>query len=194
MLKKMSLKKAVSVILVLVIMLACIGSLAENQNDTSEGPKWGMSIAQVKTTQRNVDWDLIVGEDGITCWFYSDSTISIRNVHAFVFVSGYFRREILKYTDEYDDYDMYTWSYNNFKGESIKAFGDPDSDDTIWSNEEYKGNPKDYSKAVLAGDLICKTVWKKPDANISMVWSGGDGQCTITFYFDDPEYPVDFEL
>lgn len=49
--KKMSLKKAVSVILVMLVTMSCISALAEDTDNTSEEPEWGMSISQVKTTQ-----------------------------------------------------------------------------------------------------------------------------------------------
>lgn len=57
-------------------------------------------------------------------------------------------------------------------------YGSPKSDEEIWTNEVYKGDPEKWALAVSSGHLAYKTVWETGTTMISLVLHG-DGANTM---------------
>lgn len=80
--------------------------------------------------------------------------------YTFLFPEGILKAYWIEFDSDYksDLYD-YVYLYNQLRNDIVSRYGEPSSEDYVWSDETYKQNEEDWNKAFKYNYLTIETHW-----------------------------------
>ncbi len=160
--------------LMIIAPLAAPQSYAQDKTHDFRNTRWGMSPAQVKLTENGTP----VSETGLPPY---DLAISYRGKYegldaeiGYLFTNDKLLLGGYAVTNKYEDPRQYVKDYEKIKGALSAKYGNPASDEKVWSAGEQEAAPDAYGKAVTEGRLIFQTAWHTPETEIFLTLEGGN--------------------
>lgn len=127
--------------------------------------RWGMSIAQVKSSE-----DVEVLEEGkiaqVYALQYKTIVIAKSVIIFYVFIDDQLVRAkyILDGTHENDN--LFINDYSDFTEILTKKYGKPKEENVFWNDDLYKDNPSNWGYALSKGHLSYFSTWESKDTAI----------------------------
>lgn len=140
--------------------------------------KWGMSIAQVKSSE-----PLEVVEENENLLGYKTIVIGKDVFVVYFFVDNKLVRSRYVLAESHTNKNDFIKDYNDFKEILIKKYGQPKKDQSLWKNDLYKDDYSDWGTAISLGHLIYFSGWETQDTEIHNVLLGEnyDISCIIEY-------------
>jgi hypothetical protein len=140
-----------------------------------------MSLSEVKAKEK----EGILSEETATSLLYSGITINgldavlgyLFNKAGQLYAAGYV------ITQKHSNPTTYILDFNDLKEVLNSQYGAPVKDDVVWLDDLYKGNPFDWGKAVIAGDLIYSCGWETPSIYVWLTLNGSNDEPNFTLLY-----------
>ena len=151
-------------ILMLVFALALFtqSGLSWAENYDFRLTKWGMTQNDVISAEEKMDPVERI-ENMIT---YKTQILTKNVVLHYLFIQDKLVGAIYKLDDNYLNSNHFIRTYNQFKQEVAKKYGQPSRSITNWLNDTYKNNRKKWGLALSLGHTEYVTLWKTRSTNI----------------------------
>lgn len=164
--EKMNMKKLLRIILAFFLVVFFVeNSLADGFNFRKT--KWGMSIAQVKSSE-----PLEVMKEDKNLLGYNTTVIGKDVLLLYMFVNNQLVRARYGLAVSHTNKNDYIGDYNDFKEILTKKYGKPKQDETLWKNDLYKDDYSDWGFAISLGHLIYLSSWETQDTGIGNMLMG----------------------
>ena len=140
--------------------------------------KWGMSIAQVKSSE-----PLDVAKENENLLGYKTNVIGKDVFVAYFFVDNQLVRARYVLAESHTNKNDFITDYNDFKEILTKKYGKPKQDETFWRNDLYKDDYSDWGTAISLGHLIYLSSWETQDTEINNMLMGEnyDISCIVEY-------------
>ncbi|MAT38866.1 MAG: hypothetical protein CL946_04605 [Ectothiorhodospiraceae bacterium] len=134
--------------------------------------KWGMTPAQVKASESTSpieegpsgQFDLMI--------IYSGNVANLQTLYSYHFINNKLVSTFYNFRESYVNDNMYLEDYLKIKEILTRKYGPPSKDNTVWSNDLYKGDPQNYGTAVSVGHLAFQSDWQTPRTDIRLTLKG----------------------
>ena len=90
----------------------------------------------------------------------------------------------------YDD-NLYIDDYYDYLEALTEKYGEPKTNEILWKDDLFKGDPNDYGLAVSIGDLAYYAQWDFDDFDIMVLCSGKEYNVTTGFLITSKIYSAD---
>jgi len=105
----------------------------------------------------------------------------------YIFVEKKLVRVSVIFTETYIQKLKLLRRFDSMERKLTRVYGEPDSDDTVWSGDLYRDDPDQYGMAVVTGDLMFRTLRTKSGLNILHILDGGNFKANhrLAYYTDE---------
>ncbi len=159
-------KKLLSIILLaLFVVLFSESGFAGDYNFRKT--KWGMSIAQVKSSE-----PLEASEESENILGYKTQVLGKNVLVAYFFIDNQLVRTRYILVDSHTNKNDFITDYNDFKEILTKKYGKPKEDESYWKNDLYKDNHSHWGTAISMGHLVYISNWETKDTEINNILTG----------------------
>lgn len=140
--------------------------------------KWGMSIAQVKSSE---PLDVVKEDENLLG--YKTNVIGKDVLVAYFFIDNQLVRARYVLAESHTNKNDFITDYNDFKEILTKKYGKPKQDETFWKNDLYKDDYSDWGTAISIGHLVYLSSWETQDTEINNVLTGDnfDISCIVEY-------------
>ena len=140
--------------------------------------KWGMPIAQVKSSE-----PLDVAKENENLLGYKTNVIGKDVFVAYFFVDNQLVRARYVLAESHTNKNDFITDYNDFKEILTKKYGKPKQNETFWRNDLYKDDYSDWGTAISLGHLIYLSSWETQDTEINNMLMGEnyDISCIVEY-------------
>lgn len=140
--------------------------------------KWGMSIAQVKSSE-----PLEVAKEDKNFLGYKTTVIGKDVLVGYFFVDNQLVRARYVLAESHTNKNDFITDYNDFKQILTKKYGKPKQDETFWKNDLYKDDYSDWGTAISLGHLVYLSSWETQDTEINNILMGEnfDISCIVEY-------------
>ena len=140
--------------------------------------KWGMSIAQVKSSE-----PLNVAEESTTLLAYKTTVIGKDVFVTYFFIDNQLVRATYLLTRSHTNKNDFITDYNDFKKILTTKYGKPKANESLWKNDLYKDDYSDWGFAISLGHLIYISSWETPDTEVNNMLMGEnyDITCAVEY-------------
>lgn len=155
-------------------------SLADGYNFRKT--KWGMSIAQVKSSE-----PLDVAKEDETLLGYKTTVIGKDIFVAYFFIDNQLVRARYVLAESHTNKNDFITDYNDFKEILTKKYGKPKQDKSFWKNDLYKDDYSHWGTAISMGHLVYLSSWETQDTEINDMLMGEnfDISCIVEYSSKD---------
>lgn len=155
-------------------------SLADDYNFRKT--KWGMSIAQVKSSE-----PLDVVKEDETLLGYKTTVIGKDVFIFYFFIDNQLARARYVLAKSHTNKNDFITDYNDFKEILTKKYGKPKQDKSFWKNDLYKDNYSDWGTAISIGHLVYLSSWDTQDTEINNMLMGDNFNisCMVEYRSND---------
>lgn len=92
----------------------------------------------------------------------------------YVFVGGRLVRAKYMFQEEFTSPNRYLDAFHQVKTLFSRKYGEPSKDETIWHDELFRDDYRDWGKAVERGDLTLIASWATEQTEIGLILHGND--------------------
>ena len=159
-----------------IIVLCAELSFADEYNFRKT--KWGMSIAQVKSSE-----PLDVAKEDENLIGYKTTVIGKDVLAAYFFIDNQLVRARYVLAKPHTNKNDFITDYNDFKEILTKKYGKPKEDKSFWKNDLYKDDYSRWGTAISLGHLIYFSSWETEDTEINNMLMGEnyDISCIVEY-------------
>ncbi|MFX0208651.1 MAG: hypothetical protein ACFFDT_21905 [Candidatus Hodarchaeota archaeon] len=146
------------------------------------GALWGASKEQVKKVEISefIKEDKVGGAlKGLDNLVYKADVAGLDGMIIYYFAENLLTRARYIITESHSNKNLYIEDFKSIKSQLTKKYGFPERDDTIWSNDLYKGDPSEYGMAVSVGHLIYVAEWYPPETAIQLLLRGDNYEINL---------------
>lgn len=136
--------------------------------------RWGMSQKDVRRLEKGKPE---VAEEGMLVW--GDEVGGLDVAVAYIFSDGKLVRGRYHSVTTHTNHNAYIVDYETLKKLLTSKYGEPTSDEVVWSNDLYRNDSQRYGMAVAAGHLSAFTTWETPETKISVAISGDNFEVRV---------------
>lgn len=170
--------------IVLAIMgVICLNMAANAQELDFRQTRWGMSAAEVKTSETSAP---SLEKEGRLA--YTATVLNREMIALYLFVQDKLVQGAYTLAQPHANPDEYIRDFDDFKHALTKKYGKPIQDDVLWKH--YK-DPEEYEEgwAVSVGRLQLQAAWETETTMIYCIVSGGDNKSELNLFYrtKDPE-------
>jgi len=169
-------KKLIS-LLVLVTVFFPVSVEAKDVESLPNGFRkatWGMTRNQVKATESGK-----IMRDSENALAYKGSVGNADVLIFFFFVSDKLVRGKYSFLTEHTNKNEFISDFERIKSTLKDKYGDPQKDETFWSNELYKDEPENWGMAIAVGDLSYYTTWENENTDIVLALDGDNYEISL---------------
>lgn len=183
--KEDPLKKMMIPVLVLLVSAVCLGtSSVRAQKGDFRGLPWGASKEDVRKAEGDktidqstislgaVPLSMILRDPGLECLVYMGKVSDLDCVVAFYFAGDKLVQGRIIFTVKHSDANLTIDDFQKVKVSLIEGWGNPEEDESLWSDERYKNDRTQWGKAVVEGHLAYHALWRLPDTVVMLQLSG----------------------
>lgn len=167
--------------ILLLVLVTSSESIAEDF--TFRNTKWGMSIDEVKQSEK-----LKVAQEDNELLGYKTRVIDKDVLLAYIFVNTKLVRAKYVLAERHTNSNDYLIDYNDFNSILTKKYGEPEEDKTIWRNDLYQDDPSEYGTAVSVGHLLKYAKWQTLSTSITSILTGENFNVTVGVEFQSKKY------
>lgn len=142
---------------------------------------WGMSKEQV----RKIEASELINEDklngalkGLDIIVYKNNIAGLECGIAYYFAENQLTRARYLFIESHTNKNLYISDYKTIKNQLTQKYEMPTRDDTIWSDDLYKGDSSEYGMAVSVGHLQYVAEWDLPETYIQLLLRGDNYKIT----------------
>lgn len=170
--------KTVMKIVLIGFLILIFSTICTAENYNFRKTKWGMSIAEVKSSE---PLDVTKEEDNLLG--YKTVVIGKDVLVAYFFIDNQLVRTRYVLAESHTNNNDYIADYNDFKKILIKKYGPPRKDETFWKNDQYKDDYSHWGLAISMGHLIYYSNWETEDTEINNMLMGDnyDTSCIVEY-------------
>lgn len=146
---------------------------------------WGDSMKDIQRKEKEIE--LFVTEDNVGGY---SQVMGIDMFVGYYFTNDKLTHGIYMCSEEYDDANKYVQDYEKLKKVLIDKYGEPTTDDEIWTSKMYdRDNPQHRGKAVATDGLKYFTTWDVNNkTRVSLFLTGEGLQTFLTVGYQDLDY------
>jgi len=170
--------KFISVTSLVVIFVIAFTNFAYADDYDFRKTKWGMSIADVKSSE-----PLEVAKEDKNLLGYKTKVINKDVFIVYFFVDNQLVRARYVLAESHTNKNDFITDYNDFKNILIKKYGKPKKDETFWKKDLYKDDYSNRGMAISLGHLVYFSSWETQDTEINNVLMGEnfDISCIVEY-------------
>lgn len=158
----------------MVVELNMDGTWSKSERSVSRtgdyrGVLWGATPEAVRTREGR---DAKIETDDVLVFAERLSDMDADAVY--IFVGGRLVRAKYMFREEFTSPNRYLSAFDQVKSLFTRKYGEPVEDKTIWHDELYRDDYRDWGKAVERGDLTLIASWKTAQTEIDLILHGND--------------------
>lgn len=181
------------------ILISGCSSTTVNENtnskaETVENPdfrncKWGMSKDEVKKYESDIE---IVdeSEDEIKAKVEIDNTDFLA---AYYFNDDKLEQVTMVSMEEHSNENLYIDDYEDFQELITEKYGEPETDENIWSDDLYKDDTDDWGFAISLGDLIMVSRWYTDTTEVGLTLTGDNYEIAFGIIYRNINYEEEID-
>lgn len=177
-----------TIAIALLTQFTLIASAQDESGFDFRKTKWGMSVAQVKAsekskyvgTQNMPPYDEVLVYEG-----------DIGNLQAYIlytFKDKKLIRGVYKFKQNHKDPNLLINNYLKLSKSLSKSYGKPIMDKAIWNNKLYENDPLYLGEALVLGHVTFNQFWATPDTNIFLFMHGEESGIQMSLLFSSVKY------
>jgi hypothetical protein len=105
----------------------------------------------------------------------------------YVFTNGLFTRARYSISKAHTNRNDYIDDYATLKGQLVKKYGNPLSDQTNWKNDLYKSDRTEWGFAISLGHLSYYSKWETPRTEIVLALFGDNYEISLIIEYTSKE-------
>ena len=167
---------------------------AEAKDETSfdfRQVRWGMSIAQVEEAEKKMGTTPIVHPDGKL------GVKTTLNGNGFFLAYYFLDDKLAKATymlhENFVNKNNYVIAFEEIKSQLVEKYGNPEAEETVWSNNRYKDKPEDIGRAYSAGHVETYVMWENDKTDIEASINGEKFEVNVLVVYESKELAPEFD-
>jgi hypothetical protein len=147
-------------------ILLLIGTSSSAVAQDFRSHNWGATVEKVKQVEGEPAHET---DDRL---MYQANIIGLSAYLAFDFVEGQLASAVYLFTETHVNDNLFLNDFGSIDGLLTERYGNPDDEQTIWSNNLYRDDPEHYGMAVSMGHMAKETTWETDRTTIRHVMRG----------------------
>lgn len=143
---------------------------------------WGMSKEEVN----KIETSEFLKEDkgggdfaGLEMLIYKTEIGTLDAFIVYYFAKNLLTRARYLIMEDHTNKNLYLEDFKSIKSQLTSKYGNPERDDSIWSDDLYKDNPSDYGMAISVGHLMYVAEWYPPETEIQLLLKGDNYEINL---------------
>ncbi|MBA7580090.1 hypothetical protein ES708_21977 [subsurface metagenome] len=171
-------KRNVSILLIVlcILVISTLILFAEEVKYDFRKTNWGMSVEQVKATEKNK----IVLEDEKTLATGRVQVDGKECIYVYYFLEDKLYRTGYGFMEKHTNKNLHIDDYEDLKEILTKKYGKPVLDKVTWKNDLFKNDKQNWGTAISIGHLDYFSSWETSTTFISLGLNGDNYKISLT--------------
>lgn len=157
----------------LCFLLVICSQIHAEENYSFRKTRWGMSPDEVKASE-----PLEVAHSNEEMIGYKTRVLQKDVLLVYIFADKKLVRSKYILAESHSNKTDFIQDYKDFQKILTEKYGKPRNDETIWKDDLYKKNPREWGMAVATGQLLYYSVWDTSDSQIACFLHGDNFDIT----------------